>query len=71
MEREAAAHLHAGQLLVLFPLGHLDGGQVRHGRHEEVHEDVLAVGGAVHQGAQRLGQVVGEEVVVVPVEKGR
>lgn len=69
--RESAAYLHAGQLFVLFPLGHFNRGQMCDSGDEEVHEDVLAVGGAVHQSAQRLRQVVGEQVVVVPVEEGR
>lgn len=62
-------HLHAGQLFVLFPLGHFDWGQVCHRGDQEVHQDVLTVGGAVHQSSQSLGQVVGEQVVVVPVDK--
>lgn len=70
-ERETAAYLHARQLFVLFPLGHFDWGQVCHSRDQEVHQDVLTVGGAVHQSSQRLGQVVGEQVVVVPVGKAR
>lgn len=69
--RDSATYLHAGQLFVLFPLGHFNRGQMCYSGDEEVHEDVLAVGGAVHQSAQRLGQVVGEQVVVVPVGEGR
>lgn len=69
--RETAAYLHAGQLFVLLPLGHFDWGQVCYSGDKEIHQDVLTVGGAVHQSTQRLGQVVGEQVVVVPVEEGR
>lgn len=59
-------HLWAGQLLVLLPLGHFDWWQVGDGGNQEVHEDVLTVGGAVHQRPQGRGQVVGEQVVIVP-----
>ena len=62
-------HLGTGQLFVLLPLGHLDGRQVGYRGDQEVHEDVLAVGGGVHQSAERGGQVVREQVVVVPGEQ--
>lgn len=52
LKEGGGAYLRAGQLLVLLPLSHLDGRQVSHRRHEEVHQDVLAVGGAVHQDAE-------------------
>lgn len=60
-------YLRTGQLFVLLPLGDFDRWQVRHSRDQEVHQDVLTVGGAIYQSAQRLGQVMGEQVVVVPV----
>jgi len=65
-----ATNLWAGQLFVLLPLGHFDWRQVGYRGDQEVHQDVLTVGGAVHQSAQRLGQVVCEQVVVVPVGQG-
>lgn len=69
-ERTTAAYLRAGHLFVLFPLGHFDWRQVCYSRYQEVHQDVLTVGGAIHQSPQRLGQVVGEQVMVVPVGEG-
>lgn len=62
-----AAYLWTGQLFVLLPLSHFDWRQVGYSRDQEVHQDILTVGGAIHQSPQRLGQVVGEQVVVVPV----
>lgn len=50
-----AAYLWTGQLFVLLPLGHFDWRQVGYSRDQEVHEDVLTVGGAIHQSPQRLG----------------
>lgn len=66
MERLNWANLWTGQLFVLLPLGHFDWRQVGDSRDQEVHEDVFAVGGAIHQSPQGLGQVVCEQVVVVP-----
>lgn len=62
-----ATYLWTGQLFVLLPLSHFDWRQVGYGRDQEVHQDVLTVRGAIHQSPQGLGQVVGEQVVVVPV----
>lgn len=62
-------YLRTGQLFVLLPLGDFDWRQVRYGGDQEVHQDVLAVGGAIYQSPQRLGQVMGEQVVVVPADR--
>ena len=60
------AHLSHHGLLVLLLLRHLNGRQLGYRGDQEVHQDVLAVGGGVHQGAQRGRQVVSEQEVVVP-----
>lgn len=64
-------YLWTGQLFVLLPLSHFNWWQVSYRRDQEVHQYVLTVGGAIHQSPQRLGQVVGEQVVVVPVGQGK
>lgn len=69
--RQFGTYLWTGELLVLLPLSHFDRRLVSHSRDQEVHKDVLTVGGAIHQSPQRLRQVVSEQVVVVPVGKLR
>jgi len=59
-------HLPHHGLLVLLLLGHLDGRQLGDGRHQEVHQDVLAVGHLVHHALQAVGKVRRVQVVVVP-----
>lgn len=56
-------------LLVLLSLSHFNRRQVSYSRDQKVHQDVLTVGRAVHEHPQRLRQVVGEQVVVVPDEQ--
>lgn len=68
-QRRTGVYLRTGQLFVLLPLGDFDWRQVRYSGDQEVHQDVLAVGGAIYQSAQRLGQVMGEQVVVVPADR--
>lgn len=64
--RQMAAYLWTGQVFVLLPLSHFDWRQVSCCGDQEVHQDVLTVGGAIHESSQRLGQVVGEQVVIIP-----
>lgn len=66
-ETNESTYPRTGQLFVLLPLSDFDRRHVCDGRNQEVHQDVLTVGSAIHQSPKRLGQVVREQVVVVPV----
>lgn len=60
-------HLQGGHLFVLLPLCYFNRWQVCHRGDQEIHQDILTVRGAIHQRTQRGGQVVREQVMVVPV----
>lgn len=56
-------------LLVLLLLCDLDGRQLGDSRHQEVHQDVLAVGQLVHHVLQTGGYKFGVEIMVIPVKE--
>ena len=58
-------------LLILLLLCDLDGRQLCHRGHQEVHEDVLTVGQLVHHVLQTAGYELGVEVMVIPVRRKR
>lgn len=54
-------------LLVLLLLRDLNGRQLCNSGHQEVHQDVLAVGQLVHHVLQTGGDELGVEIMVIPV----
>lgn len=60
------AHLRHQRFLVLLLLRDFDRRLPGYRRNQEVHQDVFAVGHVVHRGQDAAGDVVGEQVVVVP-----
>lgn len=56
---------HQGFLVLLF-LRDFDWWLLGDGRNQEVHQDVFAISHAVHGGQQGDGDVMGEQIMVVP-----
>lgn len=62
----AEAHLRHQRFLVLLFLRDFDWRQPGHRRNQKVHQDVFAVGHAVHRGQNGARDIVGEQEVVIP-----